>query len=71
MDLEYQYPPRMGWADKIQELEAEIDRYDKVCTDIRNELTAVGIPELTDDRLSVIPLVDRVKKLIYLYQNNL
>jgi len=42
---------------------AEIDRYDKVCTEIRNELTAAGIPELTEDRLTVLPLVKRVAQL--------
>jgi hypothetical protein len=44
----------------IYNLRAEIDGYDKICTGVRSELTAAGIPELTEDRLTVVPLVKRV-----------
>jgi hypothetical protein len=43
----------------IAELRSEIDRYDKVCTEVRNVLSAAGIPELTEDRLTVLPLATR------------
>jgi hypothetical protein len=42
------------------QLKNEIDRYDKICTEIRNILTACNIPELTGDRLTVLPLATRV-----------
>jgi len=45
-------------------LRDEIDRYDKICTGVRNELTAAGIPELTEDRLMVVPLVKRTHNLV-------
>jgi hypothetical protein len=48
---------------ELAELYREIDRYDKICTEVRNELTAAGIPELTEDRLTVLPLVKRVVAL--------
>lgn len=48
---------------EIDHLRAEIDRYDKVCAEVRNELTAAGIPELTEDRLTVVPLAKRVSLL--------
>ena len=48
----------------IYNLRAEIDGYDKICTEVRNELTAAGIPELTEDRLTVVPLVKRVHNLV-------
>ena len=48
---------------EILRLRAEIDRYDKICTEVRNELTAAGIPELTEDRLTVVPLAKRVALL--------
>lgn len=41
----------------------EIDRYDAICTAIRNLLTKAGIPELTEDRLVVVPLKQRVSAL--------
>ena len=41
----------------------EIDHYDKVCTEVRNELADAGIPELTEDRLTVLPLAKRVSLL--------
>ena len=47
----------------IYNLRAEIDGYDKICTQVRNELTAAGIPELTEDRLCVVPLAKRVALL--------
>ena len=47
----------------ITDLRAEIDHYDKICTDVRNELTAAGISELTEDRLTVLPLAKRVSLL--------
>jgi len=45
---------------ELAELYREIDNYDRICTEVRNELTAAGIPELTEDRLTVVPLADRV-----------
>jgi hypothetical protein len=48
---------------ELAELYREIDRYDKICTEVRNELTAAGIPELTEDRLTVLSLAKRVKCL--------
>jgi len=50
-------------ADKdatIAQLRAELDRYDSICTAVRNELTNAGVPELTDDKLAVVSLVARV-----------
>ena len=48
---------------ELAELYREIDNYDRICTEVRNQLTAGGIPELTEDRLTVIPLVKRVALL--------
>jgi hypothetical protein len=48
---------------ELAELYREIDHYDKICTEVRNELTAAGIPELTEDRMTVLPLVKRVVAL--------
>ena len=49
---------------ELAELYREIDSYDKICTQMRNELTAAGIPELTEDRMTVIPLATRVRMLV-------
>ena len=49
---------------ELAELYREIDNYDKICTQIRNELTAAGIPELTEDRMTVVPLATRVRILV-------
>jgi hypothetical protein len=61
-------PSSYGLADRAKQelvqLHNEIDKYDKVCTEIRNKLTSVGIPELTEDRLAVIPLAERVQMFI-------
>jgi len=46
-----------------EKLRSEVDRYDVICTGIRNELTDAKIPELTENRLYVVPLVARVKML--------
>jgi hypothetical protein len=58
----------VGTVDKavleLAELYREIDRYDKICTDVRNQLTAAGIPELTEDKLTVLPLAKRVEMLV-------
>ena len=48
---------------ELAELYREIDNYDRICTEVRNELTAAGIPELTEDRLTVVPLSKRVAQL--------
>ena len=48
----------------IYNLRAEIDMYDRTCAEVRNELTAAGIPELTEDRLYVVPLAKRVRSLV-------
>jgi len=45
------------------QLRAEVDKYDLICTAVRNELTNAGVPELTDDRLAVVSLVARVALL--------
>jgi len=45
------------------QLRAEVDKYDSICTAVRNELTNAGVPELTDDRLAVVSLVARVALL--------
>jgi hypothetical protein len=43
-----------------EQQKVEIDHYDKVCTEVRNVLTVCDIPELTGDRLTVLPLATRV-----------
>ena len=48
---------------ELAELYREIDNYDRICTEVRNELTAAGIPELTEDKLKVLPLKQRVSLL--------
>ena len=47
----------------LNQKNTEIDQYDAVLTKVRNELTAAGIPELTEDRLTVLPLSNRVYQL--------
>jgi hypothetical protein len=58
-------------AAELAALRAEVDRYDRVCTEVRNSLTSFGIPELTGDRLTVIPLVERVRLLQTLRQKGI
>ncbi|MBE3093443.1 MAG: hypothetical protein IMZ52_00300 [Actinobacteria bacterium] len=48
----------------ISQLCSEIDRYDAICTGIRNELTVAGISGLTEDRLNIIPLFKRMTQLV-------
>jgi hypothetical protein len=62
-ELEAVHIVNHGLLANDEKLRAEIDRYDSICTAVRNELTAAGIPELTDDRLTVVPLVKRVATL--------
>jgi len=52
------------YESEMTQLRAEIDMYDRTCAEVRNELTAAGIPELTEDRLYVVPLAKRVRSLV-------